>query len=519
MNNRTACDEPTPVRCAIYTRKSTEEGLDQEFNSLDAQRDSGANYIASQVNEGWVCLSTQYDDGGFSGGDMDRPALRRLMADIEAGKVDCVVVYKVDRLSRSLLDFSRIMEVFDKHDVTFVSVTQLFNTQTSMGRLMMNVLLSFAQFERELISERTRDKMAAARRKGKYIGGQPILGYDVDRGAGRLVVNELEAAQIREIFQLYLEHEALLAVVAELDQRGWTTKRWTTRKGKQRGGRAFNKNSLYNLLTNVTYVGKVRYRDELHEGEHEAIVDVATFERVQNVLRRNHRTGGAEVRNQFGALLKGLLHCTPCGCSMSHSHSTKQGNKRYRYYVCTNAQKRGWKNCPSKSLPAPEIERFVVDQIRAIGRDPSLVASTLAEARRQTDGALEALRRERRGVERDLTKIGTEIRRIASAEEIDTDRLAALNERAGFGERRLAEIQDEVDRLEQETVTGPEVAEALAEFDPVWEQLSSREQARVLELLIERVEYDGSDQTVLVTFRPTGFRALMDELQVEEAVT
>ncbi|RMF21152.1 MAG: recombinase family protein, partial [Deltaproteobacteria bacterium] len=306
---------PAAVRCAIYTRKSTDEGLDQEFNSLDAQRESGEHYVRAQEGQGWVCLPTRYDDGGFTGGNMERPALKRLLADIEAGQIDCVVVYKVDRLSRSLLDFARIMETFDKHAVSFVSVTQQFNTSTSMGRLMLNVLLSFAQFEREIISERTRDKMAAARRKGKYVGGAPLLGYDIDRDASRLVVNEQEAVRVQQIFELYLEFQSLLPTIAELDRRGWTTKRWTTKKGTQRGGRPFNKNTLYGLLTNVAYVGKVRYKHEVYEGEHEGIVDPDTFEEVQRLLRTNHRTGGARVRNRFGALLKGLLRCAPCGCS------------------------------------------------------------------------------------------------------------------------------------------------------------------------------------------------------------
>ena len=190
MTTRTNRNQPPTIRCAIYTRKSTDEGLDREFNSLDAQRESGEAYVASMKHEGWVCLPTRYDDGGFTGGNMDRPAVQRLMQDIEAGKIDCVVVYKVDRLSRSLLDFARMMETFERHQVSFVSVTQQFNTTSSMGRLTLNILLSFAQFEREIISERTRDKMAAARRKGKYVGGAPILGYDIDRDRSCLEVNE-----------------------------------------------------------------------------------------------------------------------------------------------------------------------------------------------------------------------------------------------------------------------------------------------------------------------------------------
>jgi site-specific DNA recombinase len=366
------------VRCAVYTRKSTEEGLDQEFNTLDAQRESGQAYVKSQEQEGWECLPDRYDDGGFTGGNMDRPALRRLMADIEAGKIDCVVVYKVDRLSRSLLDFARIMEVFEKHHVSFVSVTQQFNTSTSMGRLVLNVLLSFAQFEREMISERTRDKIAATRRKGKWSGGMPLLGYDLDPRGSRLIVNDDEAVRVRAIFELYLEHQTLLPVVHELDCRGWVNKRWTTRKGSERGGRPFTKTSLHKLLTNVTYIGKITYKEEVHEGEHAAIISTEAWQRVQALLRRNGRTGGAPVRNKFGALLKGLLHCAPCNCAMSPTHATRNGNKRYRYYVCTNAQKRGWGSCPSKSIPAPEIEKFVIDQIRCIAEDPGLLSLTVS---------------------------------------------------------------------------------------------------------------------------------------------
>lgn len=231
--NHTSTPTRQTIRCAIYTRKSTEDGLEQEFNSLDAQRESGEAFIASQQHEGWVCVPDHYDDGGFSGGNMERPALKRLLADIDAGKIDTVVTYKVDRLSRSLLDFARMMETFDKHHVSFVSVTQQFNTASSMGRLILNVLLSFAQFERELISERTRDKMSAARRKGKWVGGKPVLGYDVDPKGPRLVVNEGEARRVLATFKLYLQHEALMPVVQELTQRGWTNKRWIMRNASR----------------------------------------------------------------------------------------------------------------------------------------------------------------------------------------------------------------------------------------------------------------------------------------------
>src|SRR6056297_2862927 len=249
------------VRCAIYTRKSTEEGLDQEFNSLDAQREGAEAYIVSQRGEGWQCVDLRYDDGGFSGGNLERPAMKRLMADIEAGKIDCVVVYKVDRLSRSLLDFSRLMETFQKHDVAFVSVTQQFNTASSMGRLILNVLLSFVQFEREMISERTRDKIAATRRKGKWCGGVPVFGYTIDET--KLVVVPHEAERVRQIFELYLRTHSLLETAREANRRGWRTKLWTTKKGVTRGGLTYDKNRIYQMLTNVTYIGKLTYKDEI----------------------------------------------------------------------------------------------------------------------------------------------------------------------------------------------------------------------------------------------------------------
>ncbi|MBU4400776.1 MAG: recombinase family protein, partial [Planctomycetes bacterium] len=437
------------VRCAIYTRKSTEEGLEQEFNTLDAQRESGEAYIKSQAHEGWECLPDRYDDGGFTGGNMDRPAVKRLMADIEAVRVDCVMVYKVDRLSRSLLDFARMMEVFDKHHVSFVSVTQQFNTASSMGRLILNVLLSFAQFEREMISERTRDKIAATRRKGKWSGGMPLLGYDVDPQGSKLVVNEDEAARVRAMFQLYLDHEGLIPVVQELERRGWRNKRWTTRKGTERGGRLFDKNSLWHLLTNVTYTGKIRYKDEVHEGEHEAIVSDEVWQRVQAMLHRNGRTGGGVVRNKFGALLKGLLRCVPCNCAMTPSHSTRDSKKRYRYYVCTAAQKRGRQACPSQSIPAGEIERFIVEQIKCIGRDPQLVAETVRQTRGQATQHAVELGDEENRLERELGEHHRELQKIVTQPSGDSDngpattRLADVQERITSVERRLTQVRDE----------------------------------------------------------------------------
>src|SRR5258706_7741855 len=273
------------VRCAIYTRKSTEEGLDQEFNSLDAQREAGEAFIRSQKGAGWKLLPARYDDGGFSGGNLERPALRRLLDDIDARRVDCVVVYKVDRLSRSLLDFARLIDRFDQRSVSFVSVTQQFNTTSSLGRLTLNILLSFAQFEREIIGERTRDKMSAARRKGKWVGGTPVLGYDVAPGGGRLVINEKEAVRGREIFELYRRSHSLSAVVTELSRRRWRTKSWRSKPSIDHSGRPFTKASLGRFLTHAVYAGKVEHRGALYTGEHASIVEPAVWEEVNAELR------------------------------------------------------------------------------------------------------------------------------------------------------------------------------------------------------------------------------------------
>jgi site-specific DNA recombinase len=351
------------IRCAIYTRKSTEEGLDQDFNSLHAQREAAEAYIKSQKHLGWTLNPQHYDDGGFSGGSMERPALQQLLDDIEAHRVDCVMVYKVDRLSRSLLDFARLMDRFDQRSVSFVSVTQQFNTTTSLGRLTLNILLSFAQFEREIISERTRDKMSAARRKGKWVGGTPVLGYDVAPEGGRLVMNQTEARRVREIFKLYREHRTLGAVVAELTRRRWTTKSWQSKRGIRHTGRPFTKASLRRFLTNAVYAGKVEYRGTTYDGEHPAIVDAAVWEEINAEFRERRRTKTELARSGQKSLLAGLLFCKSCERPMIATYSAKRG-RRYRYYVCKVAQQNGWKACPTKSVSATLIEESVVAQLR-----------------------------------------------------------------------------------------------------------------------------------------------------------
>jgi site-specific DNA recombinase len=500
---------PATVRCAIYTRKSTEEGLEQNFNSLDAQREAALAYIQSQRHEGWKCLPTRYDDGGFTGGNMDRPALTRLLADVEAGKIDSVITYKVDRLSRSLLDFARIIGIFEKHHVSFVSITQQFNSATSMGRLVLNVLLSFAQFEREIISERTRDKIAATRRKGKWSGGLPVLGYDVDSQVLRLVVNQKEATQVRAIFDLYMKHQALLPVVRELERRGWRTKTWVTRKGRKLGGQPFTKTNLHKLLTNPTYAGQLRYKKELHNGEHPAIVDPLKWQKVQELLQR-HRHRGSTERNESGAILKGLLYCRPCGCAMSPTYSNK-GSKRYRYYVCSQAQKRGWDHCPSKSIPANQIERSVVAQISNVGQDSERLQKILTEASKQRHVRLTALEADRRRLERELRILTESLAPANASNEGNQSGFEAIQENIGHLERRLAEIQEQTLAFQRPALEREETAQALMALEQGFEELPVIEQARLIRAMVERVDYDGAQGKLALTLDPAGLVTVLEE--------
>lgn len=348
-------------RCAIYTRKSSEEGLEQSFNSLDAQKEACAAYIKSQAHENWKPVKTAYDDGGFSGGSMERPALKRLLRDIEAGLVQVIVVYKVDRLTRSLSDFARIIEILDGHRASFVSVTQQFNTTTSMGRLTLNVLLSFAQFERELTGERIRDKVLASRQKGMWMGGYPSLGYDVRDRA--LVINPAEAEQVRDIYARYLKLGSVAALATELHEHEIRSKKWTTRKGPTRGGGRFGRGALYALLQNRLYLGEAVHKGKSYPGKHEAIIDPKLWERVQKklVLNGSERTGARQTHGR--ALLTGLLF-DDRGNAMTPSYTKKRNGSRYRYYVSQAVLHHRPAEAGSvRRIPAGAIEEVVTQQI------------------------------------------------------------------------------------------------------------------------------------------------------------
>jgi site-specific DNA recombinase len=363
-----------PVRCAIYTRKSTEHGLELEFNSLDAQRDACEAYIKSQASQGWKALPQHYDDPAFSGGNLARPALQQLLKDIDAGRVDVIVVYKIDRLTRSLADFAKLVEAFDAKSISFVAVTQQFNTTTSMGRLTLNVLLSFAQFERELSSERVRDKVAASRRKGKWTGGTVPLGYDAKDK--KLVINKAEAETVRYIFKRYLELQSFGKLVEDLDAKGIVTKRRATKVKKFDGGIPFTYGPLAYFLKNRVYIGETGHKDKWFPGEHAGIVDRKTFGRVEQLLK-SKSDGRDATRTASEALLLGKLYDDK-GNRMSPSYSAKNGI-RYRFYV-SSALLRGRKdNAGSVTrVAAAEIEGAVlaaVKQQQQVANAPDAIAA------------------------------------------------------------------------------------------------------------------------------------------------
>ena len=361
---------PKSRRCAIYTRKSSDEGLEQDFNSLDAQREACEAFIRSQRHEGWVCLPELYDDGGISGGTMERPALQKLLVDIRRGKVHVVVVYKVDRLTRSLSDFARIVEIFDGRDVSFVSVTQQFNTTTSMGRLTLNVLLSFAQFEREVTGERIRDKIAASKKKGLWMGGNVPLGYDAkDR---KLVVNEAEAETVRMIFRRYAELGSVHALKDELNARGIVSKTRVSADGRRYGGKPLARGALYTMLQNPIYRGEIRHKDKRYPGEHSAIINRHLWDLVQARLAENavKRRNGLRARNS--SLLAGMLF-DQHGHRMTPSHACK-GGRRYRYYVSKPLATEGrGRNPGGRRVPAGDIEQIVVNRLRLFLSDSGKV--------------------------------------------------------------------------------------------------------------------------------------------------
>lgn len=374
------------LRCAIYTRKSSEEGLEQEFNSLDAQRDACEAYVVSQKAEGWVAVRDRYDDGGFSGGTLDRPGLQQLLSDVEAGLIDVIVVYKIDRLSRSLMDFAKLVEAFDRNNVTFVSVTQSFNTTTSMGRLTLNILLSFAQFEREVIGERIRDKFAASRKRGMWMGGFVPMGYDVKNR--KLVINEAEAATVRMIFDRFVALGSASTLARALQAEGVTNKR----------GRLIDKGFIYKLISNRVYLGEAVHKGTSYPGEHEAIIRKELWDSVHAILQESPRERRARNRNSSEALLKGLIF-TSTGAAMTPTF-TRKGERLYHYYTSMDLIRN--RAIPDKAAPlrlsAAVVDGAVIAELRRLIAAPEVAARVIAAYRQdgnrvEEKAIVEALRR------------------------------------------------------------------------------------------------------------------------------
>ena len=500
-----------PVRCAIYTRKSTTEGLDSDFNTLDAQREAAEYYIRAQAYQNWTILPARYDDGGFTGANIDRPALQRLLDGLDRGALDMVVVYKVDRLSRSLLDFARLMERFDKKNVGFVSVTQNFDTSSSMGRLVLNILLSFAQFERELISERTRDKIQAARRRGKWTGGQLVLGYRTDPEQGGLAVVPEEAEIVRTIFDLYLSTHSIGFVAGRLNELGIITKRHVSKKGKTRGGRRWNKSTVYQVLRNPIYVGKTRTGDgQLHAGEHEPLISLEAFEKVAESMSLRS-TGRIRTNRKSEYILTGLLHCGPCDAAMTSSQGTSRNGKKYRYYRCVHQQQHGGR-CPTGHLPAMDIEEAVVAEVKDVATRGEVRQKILDRFFSDT-GALSAAEATRVQLRARIEEGNAESKRL----------LSAFSDAGASGGKtlatRLGEIESDVDHLgiqlgevedRLRALTGAQrqverVARLLDGFGTMWSALVPQEQRELLHLLIDRI---------VVDLDAGGFRITFHELRV-----
>lgn len=500
------------IRCAIYTRKSHEEGLDQEFNSLDAQRDAAESYIESQKLLGWRALPDRYDDGGFSGGTMERPGLQKLLRDIDDAKVDIIVVYKIDRLSRSLLDFTQMIDSFNKKDVCFVSVTQQISTTDSTGRMMLNILMTFAQYEREVIGDRIRDKVAAAKRRGKYCGGVPILGYDIDRENKKLIVNHDEVPVVRHIFRRFSQLGSAKKMAQELNEQGYRTKSWTTKKGRARSGGEWNTSHVYRLLNNCIYIGKIAHKDRQYEGEHEGIVDLEIWKSVQKILSENKPIKVALSRAETVAPLKGVIRCGHCDSSMGPTYAKKNG-RRYSYYLCERDTKRAVSQCPVRRVAAGEIESAVVHQLGAVFRSPTLVAKTFFAARELERAEIDRLEKRKNEISDELTELRQEAIELMRPECTKPDKeqkLMQVNQRAIELSRALTNVTEQKSAVTTANITERDISEAFQNIEEFWDVLYPAERNRLIRLIVEKIEVreTGIDMEV----RTGGLATLITEL-------
>jgi len=496
---------PARVRCAIYTRKSTTEGLDTDFTSLDNQREACEFFIRSQAAEGWEVIETRYDDGGYTGGNMDRPAFQSLMTDVGNGLVDQIVVYKVDRLSRSLMDFSRIMERLDRAGVGFVSVTQQFNTTSSMGRLTLNILFSFAQFERELTSERTRDKIAAARRRGKWTGGFVPLGYTIDHELRRLVVVPAEADLVRSIFELYLRLGSLTAVANRLNDLGYRTKKRETARHK--GGKLWTKQAVSKVLNNILYTGCIRAGEETVPGEHEAVIEEETFHKTQAVLEQSRAKQVRCGRNP-DFLLTGLLVCGFCGSLVTSASGHGRNGREYRYYRCARKSRDGSKACPSSAVSAERLEAFVAERIAEVAADERIREAVQRRIELEQKENTAALAADREDLTNRLTHLEAEARSLLAAVGESHGREATLlNARLGEIEQERADlgrVLGEIDRRGATLASGlahmSRMLGTMEALGPAWEALIPAERRELILLLVRKIVLDQSSGEIRIEY-------------------
>jgi len=515
---RNGTTAPVTKRVAAYTRQSVDRG--DEYGSTDAQRAFLLSFINSpaQRAQGWVALDETYDDLGYSGSNVDRPGFQRLLRDVDRGRVDVIVVFKVDRLSRSLLDFAQVLKTFEQRGIEFVSVAQGISTLRSnpAARMLTQLLGVFAEFERSQIRERVSMKAAAIRRTGRTSGQRPILGYD-PAGAGKLVVNPKEAATVRRIVSRFLECASVTTVLDELRRDGLSNKSWTNRKGERVIGRPFNRLTLRHLLSNPLIVGDVSLGAERYKGVHEAILSREEFDRTQVLLRNCGARSHGEPRNKWRVLLRGILECAVCGSAMTH-HYASRGARRYSSYCCTKYSKESASACPGSRISLGDIEQFVVSHIKALGRDPKLIAATIEAAKKQHAERRPEIEAELRGSDADRRKLASERANLVSAigeggpgTGALVQRLAEIDEAVARIDTRAQELRGELATLERETIDVADVKEALAAFSPVWGQLTPRERERVLALLIEKVTFNGQTNEVSIKFWPNGLRAFAEE--------
>lgn len=508
-NNSATSNHKQLLRCAIYTRKSHEEGLDQDFNSLDAQRESAEAYIESQKMLGWRTLPDRYDDGGFSGGTMERPALQRLLTDLDNGKVDIIVVYKIDRLSRSLLDFTKMVEVFNAKGVSFVAVTQQISTTDSTGRMMLNILMTFAQYEREVIGERIRDKVSAAKRKGKYCGGVAVLGYDVDRDNLKLVVNPTEAEVVRFIFKRYVQLGSAKQVVIDLNTRGYKTKSRETKKGKHIIGPEWNTAKIYNLLNNRIYIGEIAYKGKNYQGEQEAIIDTILWNKAHTILAENRRDKISVARTKMISPLNGVIRCGHCDCAMGITYA-KKGKRHYTYYICQKDSKRAVLSCPVKRVPAGDIEAVVLQQLGAVFKTPTLVAKTYFSAIEMEEAENKRLESRKKELETELQRLRQEIIHSVRDPISGKDKQQLLFQCTSELTTELSNLNISLKNLAKDKITEKDVFESFQNIEVLWEELFPNERNRLIRLLVEKVEI--RETGIDLELKTNGLTGLVTEL-------